>query len=212
MTHSKKVLADAFKAWVPLGAAIIMLSGTAYLATQQNYRLSANDPQSQIAEDIASAIKQGTPPDSIVPATGTTDIANSLSAFVLIYDGSGKQIGSSAILDGKNPEFPTSVFDSVKKSGEEAVTWQPKSGVRMATVVTHYNSTASGTPDGYIVAGRSLREVEKRINNLGLITLIGLFFTLLVTFLCKWFVIKTKHEHGEGRHEHMEITLDTDKP
>jgi hypothetical protein len=212
MTHSKKVLSDAFKSWIPLGAAIVLLSGLLYVAVQQNYRLSANDPQTQIAEDIATAIQQGTPADSIVPATGTTDIANSLSAFVLIYDDTGKQIGSSAILDGKNPEYPTNVFNNVKqKGGEEAVTWQPRSGVRMATVVTSYPATASGTSPGFIVAGRSLREVEKRINNLGLMVFVGMIFTLLVTFLLKWLGKNMMHEHGEGKHEHMEITLDTDK-
>lgn len=213
MTHSKKVLSDAFKAWLPLGAAIVLLSGTVYVAVQQNYRLSANDPQSQIAEDISAAIAQGTPANNIVPATGTTDIAQSLSAFVLIYDDSGKQIGSSAILDGKNPDYPTGVFNTVKQKGETAVTWQPRSGVRMATVVTSYPATASGTTAGFVVAGRSLREVEKRINNLGVIVLAGMLFTLLVTFLLKWLEknMKHSHEHAEGKHEHTEIVLDTTK-
>jgi len=218
MTHQKKVLSDAFKAWMPLAAAIILLSGLVYVAVQQNYRSNANDPQVQIAEDISAAIEQGTPADSIVPPTGTTDIAQSLSAFVMVYDDTGKQLGSSAILDGKNPTYPTSVFDNVKQHGEEAVTWQPRSGVRMATVVTHYNATASGTTAGFVVAGRSLREVEKRVNNLGLITLIAMLFTLLVTFLLKWLSKRMMHdhdhdhhEHGEGKHEHTEIILNTTK-
>lgn len=192
MTHNQKVLTDSLKSWLPLAAAIVIFSGLTYVSVQQSYRQMANDPQIQIAEDVADAISQGTPAESIVPATGNTDIKKSLSAFVLIYDDSGKQIGSSAIIDGKNPEYPKGVFDVVKQKGETRVTWQPQAGVRMATVVTRY----TGKQSGYVVAGRSLKQVEERVEQLtkmvALATALSLIVTLLLVFLFK----KMGHGHS----------------
>jgi hypothetical protein len=47
------------------------------------------------------------------------------------------------------------VLDYVRKNGQDRVTWQPAPGVRMATVVVPYKN-------GFVMAGRSLTEVEKR--------------------------------------------------
>ncbi|MDR3587215.1 MAG: hypothetical protein P4L59_18160 [Desulfosporosinus sp.] len=51
-------------------------------------------------------------------------------------------------------------MDSVDKNGYVKVTWQPQTGLRYATVAIKTNS-------GYIVAGRSLSEPEKLIDNIG---------------------------------------------
>ncbi len=191
MPH-KHILNQTFKAWLPLAAGIVIMSGLVYGAVQQNYRQNANDPQIQIAQDIAAAITQGAPASSIVPPTGTTEVNDTLSPFVMIFDDSGKLIGSSAILDGKNPNYPKSVLDAVKKSGRDArVTWQPKAGVRMATVVTRF----TGKDSGYIVAGRSLKEVENRISQLTLMTAMATALALVVTLLVMFFLQKTGHGH-----------------
>src|SRR4051812_38340448 len=115
--QNSKSLNHVLISWLPLAAAVVILSGLVYAGVQQTYRQSANDPQIQIAQDIANAISQGAPAESIAPATGTTDIKKSLAPFILIYDDSGKLLGSSAILDGKNPSYPSSVLDSAKKRG-----------------------------------------------------------------------------------------------
>ena len=96
------------------------------------------------------------PPDSIVPAQPTADMAKSLSTFLAIYNATGTPIGSSVSLDGKLPVPPSGVFDSVKLHGEDRFTWQPKPGLRLAAVVTQY----SGPQSGFVLVGRSLREVE----------------------------------------------------
>ncbi|HVV55508.1 MAG TPA: hypothetical protein VHC47_09300, partial [Mucilaginibacter sp.] len=58
------------------------------------------------------------------------------------------------------PRFPKDVLDHVRSSGIDALTWQPKPGIRQATVSVHAN--------GYtVVAGRSLRMTEQRISLLG---------------------------------------------
>ena len=187
MTHNKQILAETLKTWLPLAAIIIIFSGLIYAAVQQTYRQNANDPQIQIAEDIADAISQGlAPPQGIVsPTAPQTDLKKSLSTFLIIYDDAGKIIASSAILDGKNPEYPKGVLDYVKKHGEDRVTWQPVPAVRMATVVTRY----SGKQSGFVMVGRSLRETEKRVERLTLMTSVAtaaaLVISLLLIFLFK---------------------------
>src|SRR5580698_671314 len=125
MTHHKAVLAETFKTWLPLAVTIIILTGLVAVAVQQNYRQSANDPQIQIAEDVSTAINNGSAtPDAIVSPTPTTDIASSLSAFVTVFSATGTPIGSSVSLNGKLPTLPSGVFDYVKLHGEDRFTWQ----------------------------------------------------------------------------------------
>lgn len=147
--------------WIPVGIAITGLSGLTYLATQQNIRLSANDPQIQIAEDLTRAIVKGADPSSILPPTPSSDMSKDLSPFVIIYKDSGDSLGSSTQLDNQIPKLPSGVLDFVRKNGEERFTWEPKKGVRSAVVVRKYDG-------GFVLVGKSLREIEKRENLLTL--------------------------------------------
>jgi hypothetical protein len=180
---TKKVLSATFVAWLPLAITIVIFSGLAYAVVQQNYRQSANDPQIQIAEDLATAIAQGQPVNQIVPAQGTTELASTLSPFVMIYSSTSTLIGSSALLDGKNPSFPTSVFDSVRAHGQWRQTWQPAPGVREAVVVAPF----SGTSSGFLVVGRSLKEIEIREGKTELMSGIAGIIALVLTFICMLF-------------------------
>jgi hypothetical protein len=182
---TKKVLSATFVAWLPLAITIVIFSGLAYVVVQQNYRQSANDPQIQIAEDLATAIAQGQPADQIVPAQGTTELANTLSPFVMIYSASSTLVGSSALLGGKNPSFPTSVFDSVRTHGQWRQTWQPAPGVREAVVVEPF----SGTSSGFLVVGRSLKEIEIRENQTERLAGLAGILALVLTFIFQLFFI-----------------------
>lgn len=180
MTHHKQVCSASFCHWLPFAAIILIFSGLTYVAIQQNYRLSANDPQIQIAEDIASAITQGkAPPESIVPANPSEDIAASLATFVAIYNATGTPIGSSVMLDGNLPSLPAGVLDAVKQRGEKRFTWQPKPKVRIAAVITSF----TGTQSGFVLAGRSLKEVEARIKQLTIMTASATALALILTYL-----------------------------
>ncbi len=150
-----KSIKKSLISWIPLGVAITGLSGLSYLVTQQNIRLSANDPQIQVSQDITSAIERGVSPSSILPPTPSGDMSKDLGTFVIIYKDSGDPIGSSTELDNQTPKLPSGVLEFVKKSGEERFTWEPKKGVRSAVVVRKYNG-------GFVLVGKSLREIEKR--------------------------------------------------
>ena len=130
------------------------VAGTGYLISQQVLRMSANDPQIQLAEDAAQRLAAGENATRVVPER-SVDMANSLASFVIVYDDSGRPLASSAQLDGSVPTLPKGVFDFVRTNRQERVTWQPRSGVRIASVVNR-------TSNGFVVAGRNMREVEIR--------------------------------------------------
>ncbi len=144
--------------WVPAAAIITVLSGGTYLTVQQTYRQSANDPQIQLAEDTASAISAGAAPQALIPSR-KIDMTKTLAPFGIAYDDTGKVIISSVSLDGKDPVLPPGIFSTVKAHDESRFTWEPQKGIRIAAVVKKYNK-------GYILAGRSMREIEKRENQL----------------------------------------------
>lgn len=131
--------------------------GLTYTTVQQNYRQGANDPQIQIAEDTASKLSSNDSVESVVPKE-KVDISKSLAPFVIVFDLNGKPVTGSAILNGKIPTPPVGVFEYAKKFGENRLTWQPQENVRIASVIVPY----SGKEQGFVLAGRSLREVEKR--------------------------------------------------
>ena len=130
------------------------IAGTGYVISQQVLRMSANDPQIQLAEDAAERLAVGENPTRVVPER-EVNMANSLAPFVIVYDDSGRSVASSGRLDGSVPSPPPGVFDFVRAHRQERVTWQPRPGVRIASVVNR-------TANGFVVAGRNMREVEIR--------------------------------------------------
>jgi hypothetical protein len=160
-------------AFAPLAVLITLLSGLILITVQQNYRMSANDPQVQYAQDVAKSFTNEKDAANFVPQE-KTDLSNSLATFGIVYSKDGALLASSAVLDNQTPAIPKGVLDKAKK-GTYAFTWQPKNGVRAAAVVTKGDA-------GYVLIGRSLKEVEKREMNLYLIVLAGWLATLAATF------------------------------
>lgn len=175
---SKEKIISTFVNWLPLGVAITVLAGTVYLVEQQNLRIGANDPQIQIAEDTAAELADGKQPQSFDSAV-KVDLSSSLAPFIILYDNSGRPQVSSVQLEGKIPTVPAGVFTDAQAKGELRFTWQPKAWIRNAVVIKHYN----GTQSGFVLAGRSLREVEKREDALLLDVSLGLAAALILSFL-----------------------------
>jgi hypothetical protein len=165
-----------FRNWLPLAVVIAMANGLIYATAQQVLRQGANDPQIQLAEDGASALAQGAPTDSILPS-GMVDLATSLAPFVMVWDDSGKLLAASGQLHGSAPEIPSGILDYARIHGEDRITWQPKTGVRIAAIFVH----AQGGSGGFVMAGRSLREVEKREDQAKLFALLGMLTMWMVS-------------------------------
>ena len=138
---------------------VTIFAAVVYGAIQHVFRMSANDPQIQLAQDTAQLISRG---KDIKFGDDKVDIAKSLAPYIVVFDSSLKPTLSSGVLDGKMPVLPQGVFDYAGKNGENRFTWQPKSGVRSAVVLVSF----SGKKQGFVMAGRSLREVEKREDDL----------------------------------------------
>ena len=151
------LLPRTFLYWLPLAFCLTVLAGLVYGAVQQNFRQGANDPQIQMAEDAAIQLQDGAQAQTVVGGD-KVDLSRSLAPFLIVYDATGHVLASSAQLNGAVPDIPTGVFNSVRASGEDRMTWQPQEGVREAAIVTQFG----GSHPGFVLAGRSLREVEDR--------------------------------------------------
>ena len=172
------ILKAILRVWLPLAVAITGVCGLVYVTSQQMLRLGANEPQVQIAQDWAAALAQGGAADSIGKST-KVDIAASLSPFVLVYDDAGKLVASSGLLHEIAPTVPAGVLEYARGHGENRVTWQPEPGVRVALVVERYG----GAVPGFVAAGRSLRETERRDNQMLLLTVVAWLAILGATWV-----------------------------
>ncbi len=166
-------------AWLPIITTVTILAGLIYVGVQQSYRQLANDPQIQLSEDFANNLADGQKPSSLIP-TAKVDLASSLDPYIIIYDDNGKVLASMADLNGQTPPIPKGVFDYTKSHNQDRLTWQPAKGVRSAIVVTRYTSSGQS---GYVVAGRSLREIEVREDQLLKLVVAAWFVGLVLTFI-----------------------------
>ena len=152
-----------FNACVLAGISTV-LALALYAIPQQLLRQGANDPQIEMVTNLAVHLNKYGVSDGLrqgaltTYGSATVDMANSLSPFLIVYDDEGRALGSTAELDGQTPTPPAGVFDYVRSHGQERVSWQPRNNVRIAAVVER----VSGAQPGFVLAGRSLREVEAR--------------------------------------------------
>jgi hypothetical protein len=182
------LLRRAFLKWLPLGLAVTMLSLVGYTVVQQVYRMDANDPQIQLAEDAAVAVAKGVPASGVV-GPAKVDPSTSLAPFLIVLNSAGVVEASGARIGTGTPTPPSGVLNAARTSGENRVTWQPRADTRIASVVV---PVANGTK-GYVLAGRSLRVVEQRIDSLGLMAGLGWLGTLAATLVATWFVAWLRH-------------------
>ena len=172
-------LKNILKHWLPLAAVTTLVCGLLYLAVQQSLRWGANDPQIQMAEDAAATLAAGGTPESMLPAATQVEISTSLAPFMVIYSDAGAPLASSGLLHGTVPLLPPGVFDYARQNSEDRISWQPESGVRVAAVVVAYG----GVQPGFVLVGRSLREVEKRETQVEQITGLAWLVTLIATLV-----------------------------
>jgi hypothetical protein len=166
----------SFVRWLPLAVVTVLLSGVIYGVVQHVERSGANDPLIQLATDAKNALASGASAQSVVPAT-TIDLAQSLAPYVVVYDASGQTVASAAMLHGQPLMLPAGVLDSAKGMPDgNLITWQPEAGIRQAIVVVP-------TANGFVIAGRSLKLVEQREDDLLLEVAVGCLGTLAASYL-----------------------------
>ena len=122
---------------------------------QQALRSAANDPQMQLAQDSAAQLAQTQEPQGLSQVHGTISIGHTLAPFVVVYDASGKPVAGNGYLDGQLFHVPVGVLQAANNQAEHAVTLQPTDNLRLAAITVKAGNY-------YVLAARSLREVEKR--------------------------------------------------
>lgn len=178
------------KSWLGYAAVITLLCLIVYATVQQCFRQSANDLQCGMAQDAVNAINKGTDP-KLLTATQQLDLASTLSPYLLIYDANGNSVGNNITLDGQIPKPPAGALNEARKNGTNSVTWQPRAGIRQATVMMTTNK-------GYVVvAGRSLQNTEEHIDRLEKLVLFGwagsVVAMLVIAVLQELMVGKMRH-------------------
>ena len=157
------------KIFIPSVLVITFAAFAAFSSVQQVMRQGANSPQLEISEDLSSQLALGIDPQSVFSGMPIVDAEKSLSPFVIVYDENMKVVSTDARFEGDIPVLPAGVFDYAKNVGEDRLTWQPKAGLRFAAVVNRYD----GQNPGYVLAARSLREIERTTNDIFQLTFIG---------------------------------------
>ncbi len=137
---------------------------------QQLNRMQANDTPALLATQVAKQLDADLGLNSI--NMGATDLANNPVPFVIVYDKQGKAVGGSGYIDQKLAVVPKGVLEHSSKGNDNAVTWEPKAGVRIASVTV-------AAKDYYVLGGQSLVQAESRINRLAVITLVGYAIALV---------------------------------
>ena len=151
--------------FLPVAVLATLVCGFVYTAVQQDLRMGANDPQLQLAEDAARALDAGAPARTLV-GSSKVDVAVSLAPFIVIFDPAGQVLATDGQLDGHEPVPPLGVLDAARLDPPDAVTWEPRAGVRIASVTVPWHG-------GTVLAGRSLRGVERQEDGILLVAAAG---------------------------------------
>ena len=168
-------LKNILRIWLPFAVVISAFCLLAYTTVQQALRQGLNDPQIQMAEDTAYALNNGATIDSVT-AGSKVEMSRSLAPFSDIYDSSGKPMAGSGLLNGQLPGYPKGALDTAKQNGDNRVTWQPNADVRIASVVMPYSN-------GFVMAGRNMREVEQRESQTEMFAGVTWILALIATFI-----------------------------
>ena len=159
--------------FLPAASVLTVACGLIFLGLQQDLRQDANEPQIQMAEDMARALDGGTVPANLVGAS-KVDLAVSLAPFIAVYDQSGAVLATDGALDGGPPRPPMGVLATARSAGIDKVTWQPRAGVRIAAVVVPWHG-------GTVLVGRLLRLVEERVGQLQVLAVAAWLGGLIAT-------------------------------
>ncbi|MGI9027406.1 MAG: hypothetical protein ACR2FM_00990 [Candidatus Saccharimonadales bacterium] len=171
--------------WIGLALFITVEAGLIYVVTQQSLRQAANQPQEAMVNDVARDLGQGRKPEDLVP--GYIDMERNMAPFIIIYDQFGKVVTGNGHLDNEIPQVPIGVLSAAKDHKINRVTWEPKQGVRIASV-----SVQGG--DYYVLGGRSLKDTEHQISWISK-TLVGLWVLSMIIVIAGYNVVRRKPNH-----------------
>lgn len=148
------------RVWLAVIGTSTLVLGSAYAMVQQSTRLSADDQPIIMGETIVRELNTGAEAADTVPQM-KTDLREDHTVFAIVTDNDQHVIASSAQLDGKTPLPPSGTFAFTRINNTDHFTWQPDSGVRLATRMFRYGTDTNG---GYVITGQSLEQAENKIS------------------------------------------------
>ena len=175
------------RVWVPLAVGITGVCAILYGVTMQSQRQALNDPQIQIAQDVATLLLLGASPSEF-STREPVDISRSLSPWFAIYGENREPLVATGFLSGAMPVPPPEVFHAMADASSAAtasrypeirLSWQPEKEVRQAIVVVKAG-------DRYVIAGRNMREAEQRIWQAQSVIVLGWLITLAAALVAVW--------------------------
>jgi hypothetical protein len=179
MTQNKKLF---FTIWIVFNLSISFMCAVVYVAAQQVLRMGADEPVVRLAIDTVWKMENGETAEEAV-GSDIVDISVSLSPFVMVFDANKTLIAASGRMNGALLLYPKGVLGYVDKHGEDRISWLGINGVR-------YNSVALKAGIGYVVAARSLREVETLIGLIGTLILLAWALYIVVSIPAYYFIKK----------------------
>ena len=159
MLMQRLLKSSIFRTWLAIVGVATLVIGASYAMAQQSTRLSADDLPLTTLQVAKQELQNGSNAKDVVP-TLKTNLRDDNSVFMIVTDNSQHVVASSASLNGQTPLPPIGVFSFTDEHGTDHFTWEPESGVRVATRVAKYGQSPN---DGYIITGQSLKPYEERI-------------------------------------------------
>ncbi|MET3719650.1 MULTISPECIES: hypothetical protein [unclassified Arthrobacter] len=153
--------------WLAAAAVVTVVFGSLYIAFQQSGRRSAN-----VAPSAAAAAQMQLLGTSVA-SVPLVELTPDSGVFVIVYGTDDKPETGTATLHGVLPTLPSGVLDTARRSGEDAVTWQPEPGLRMAVI-------ARSSAGKVVVAGQSLTPYEATDTMIRVYLVLGWFGCVLV--------------------------------
>ncbi|HLG91029.1 MAG TPA: hypothetical protein VI336_02625 [Candidatus Saccharimonadales bacterium] len=176
--------------WLTAAFIVTVIFGTIYVTVHQSQRMATDDPQIQMAQDIAAQLNNGMELKDLV--VGNIDLGNSLAPATIIYDSAGQPIIGNGYLGGVLPVIPKGVLASSIGYSYNAVTWQPTDDVRLASVTVSAN-------DYFVTSVRSLKEVEQRTTLTLKLAAMGWMVSMLALLGAYIISIERKVKKGRGK-------------
>lgn len=186
----QKLLLRCVISFLPFAVCITLLSALIYFSSQQVIRLSANEMPSLSVDTALARISIGQQLGTILPNI-PIELSKPFGFFFSAYNEQKVLTIAQTTVHGAPVSVPSGVLDYAKSHGKDRVTWQPETGIRLATVVVYEPRTKT-----YLVAGRDLTDYEHRIQTLGLQILFGWGITMIATFGA---VVLTHMFHAQKR-------------
>ncbi|MFP3579034.1 hypothetical protein [Arthrobacter sp. fls2-241-R2A-200] len=170
--------------WIAAAAVVTVVFCSVYIAFQQSGRRSADIAPAAAA---ASAVQMLA---TSVPSVPRLELTPESGVFVLVYGSDDRPEAGTATLHGVLPTVPAGVLDTARRSGADAVTWQPEPGLRLAVV-------ARSAEGKVVVAGQSLAPYEATDTMVMVYLMLGWFGCVLL--LGAGFAVSVVLGHHQSR-------------